>query len=313
MDWLIAFIPTILFAINPTIVNKVGAKGFKQQLGTMIGAVIFAIVVFFITFSTSIKDLSNGNPSIYYIPLFSGFFWSFGQFFQYQVLIYLGTTLGFPLCAGLNIIFNGLVSFFIFHEWQTTNTILLGFFGILTILIGCILTTYVDKSKKSEIDKKKFLLGFISLIISAIFLTIYAAVPKFVTMDGISSSSTLLPQAIGIIIGTIIVTLIMHFKEVKEHKVNNQNEVTKIWDKQLLFSIIPGLLWGAANLALIYAESTLGLAIGFTLSQMCAPLSTFISLVLLKEYKQKTHKELIFVVLGNVIIVAGCITVGFTM
>ena len=55
--------------------------------------------------------------------------------------------------------------------------------------------------------------------------------------------------------------------------------------------MIPGLVWACANIAMIYANKLNGVAIGFTLSQMAVVVSTFATLVILKEKKSK--KELL--------------------
>lgn len=46
MNLLIALIPAICWGLNPTIVGKIGGKPIQQQLGTALGATLFAVVIY---------------------------------------------------------------------------------------------------------------------------------------------------------------------------------------------------------------------------------------------------------------------------
>jgi len=84
----------------------------------------------------------------------------------------------------------------------------------------------------------------------------------------------------------------------------------KKFDAVTFKNMIPGLVWACANIAMIYANKLNGVAIGFTLSQMAVVVSTFATLVILKEKKSK--KELLHTILGTVVVAIGGIMIGFT-
>ena len=104
-------------------------------------------------------------------------------------------------------------------------------------------------------------------------------------------------QAIGMIGGSLVLSL-FESKDIKK------------FDAVTFKNMIPGLVWACANIAMIYANKLNGVAIGFTLSQMAVVVSTFATLVILKEKKSK--KELPYTILGTVVVAIGGIMIGFS-
>ena len=136
--------------------------------------------------------------------------------------------------------------------------------------------------------------GVIILAIAAVGFTGYSCAPTFVGAGGIQA---VFPQAIGMIGGSLILSL-FESKDIKK------------FDAVTFKNMIPGLVWACANIAMIYANKLNGVAIGFTLSQMAVVVSTFATLVILKEKKSK--KELLHTILGTVVVAIGGIMIGFT-
>lgn len=282
MDLLVAVIPAIMWGINPTLVGKIGGKPIQQQIGTALGALVFAVVVFLITSPAITVTVVIGS-------MISGMFWSFGQLLQYKSFQVLGTSKAFAISTGLNLVFNSLFGVIVFGEWNTSINLILGFSALAVIVLGSSLTSYSDDKEKSDLKK-----GVIILIIAAIGFTAYSCSPRFVNAEGIQA---VFPQAVGMTIGSLVLS-IFESKDIKK------------FDSVTFKNIIPGLTWSIANIALIYANQLNGVAIGFTLSQMCVAVSTICSLTILHE--QKSKKELKYTVIGVVLVIIGCIMIGFT-
>ena len=312
MEWgiVVALIPALLWGINPTIVGKIKAKSIQQQLGTTLGASFFALVVFFCTMKQSINDL-QGDYLVLLIPFLSGFFWSIGQLFQYKSFLALGTSTGFALGTGLNLVLNALFSCLVFREWQTGLQYGLGFGAIAVIIVGCFLNSYTVKKEKK--DRVTLLKGLLIVLVADVFLVLYADLPKMVTMKSVQGTSTLLPQAFGMIVGTFLLVLVTHLLERRKKKAEPEFEMTQFFEKKTWLSTIVGLSFGGANIGLIYANQMVGNAIGFTLSQTCVAFSTIFAFLFLKDYQNKTKKELILTILGVLLIVGGCVMIGFAM
>lgn len=312
MEWgiAVALVPALLWGINPTIVGKIKAKSIQQQLGTTLGTSVFALVVFLCTIEQSIADL-QGDFLVLLIPFLSGFFWSIGQLFQYQSFVALGTSTGFALGTGFNLILNALFSCLVFREWQTGLQYGLGFGAIAVIIVGCFLNSYRQDKEKTK--RSALLKGLLIIVVAGIFLTLYAVLPKMVTMKDVQGTSTLLPQALGMIVGTFFLVLVTALLERRKAKEDPQFERTHFFERRTLLSTIVGLSFGGANIGLIYANQMVGNAIGFTISQTCVAFSTLFSFLFLKDYKNKTKKELVLTILGVLLILGGCVMIGFTM
>lgn len=282
MEIVIALIPALAWGINPTVVGKIGGKPIQQQLGTALGALIFAIGVFLFM-----------HPAIT-VPLIigcgiSGLLWSLGQLLQYKSYQLLGTSKAFAISTGFNLIFNSLFGVIVFKEWNTTTKLLLGFGAIAVIIVGAVLTSYSENKEDSDLKN-----GIIILIIAAISFTAYSCAPRFVNAGGIEA---VFPQAIGMIAGSLILSL-FEPKDIKK------------FGSMTMKHMIPGLIWSIANITLIYSNLYNGVAVGFTLSQMCVVVSTICSLLFLNENKSK--KELRNTILGVVLVTIGCILIGCT-
>lgn len=61
---------------------------------------------------------------------------------------------------------------------------------------------------------------------------------------------------------------------------------------------------------MLYANSVVGVATGFSLSQLGVVISTLGAILLLKE--RKTRKEILFVIGGVILVVIGGILIGVT-
>lgn len=282
MELLIALIPALMWGINPTIIGKIGGKPIQQQLGTAFGALIFAIGVFLFTQPAISTAVIIGSA-------ISGLFWSVGQLLQYKSYQLLGTSKAFAISTGFNLIFNSLFGVIVFKEWDTSWKLILGFLALVIIILGAVCTSYSDNKEESNIKS-----GVIILIIAAIGFTAYSCAPRFVNAGGIEA---VFPQAIGMVIGSLALCLF------------EPKDIKKI-DVMTFKHIIPGLIWSVANIALIYANLLNGVAIGFTLSQMCVVVSTICSLLFLNENKSK--KELRYTILGVLLVTIGCILIGCT-
>lgn len=282
MNLLIALIPALCWGLNPTIVGKIGGKPIQQQLGTALGATLFAIVIYVIMHPAL-------TPSLIIGCVISGAFWSVGQLLQYKSYGVLGTGKAFAISTGLNLVLNSLFGVCVMGDWAKANQKIIGFAALAVIICGTVLTSYSDN--KEECDLKK---GVIILLIAAVGFTGYSCAPAFVGAGGIQA---VFPQAIGMIGGSLILSL-FESKDIKK------------FDTVTFKNMIPGLVWACANIAMIYANKLNGVAIGFTLSQMAVVVSTFATLVILKE--KKSHKEFVHTILGTVVVAIGGVMIGFT-
>lgn len=280
MEILVALIPALLWGILPVIVNKLGGKPINQQLGTAFGCGILALGIF-------IFARPEITRAVFLGCMVSGLAWSVGQLMQYKSYVILGTSKAFALSISIEMVLNSLVGVLIFHEWKTSNQLILGFSAIALVILGGNLTAYTSHKGKSDLKK-----GLITLVIGACGFCLWNYAIRFVNADGLPA---IFPQAVGMVIGSLILSLF-------------EDKSIKKFSAVTFKQILPGFIYAGANIALIFANKLNGVAVGYTMAQLCLVIETVLGLLFLHE--EKTPAELKCSIAGAVLITAGCIMVG---
>jgi glucose uptake protein len=279
MDILLAILPAIFWGSIVLFNVKLGGGPYSQTLGTTIGALIFSAVIYFVVHPVL-------TPLIFTVGIVSGLFWAVGQSNQLKTIDYIGVSKTMPISTGMQLVTTSLFGVIVFHEWSTTTTVILGVLALIFIVIGIVLTSL--ESEKNAEQSGQFKKGIITLIISTIGYLVYVVVARLFNVDGWSA---LFPQAIGMLIGGLILTY--------KHKPFN---------KYAIRNIIPGLIWAAGNMFLFISQPKVGVATSFSLSQMGIVISTLGGIFLLGE--KKTKRQLISITIGIVLIILGGVFLG---
>ena len=320
MGYLYGITTALLFGINPSIIGKLKTKALQQQIATAIGYFFLSLIIFFVTFTQNMHDFQNGNVfKILSISFISGFFMGIGSFLQYKALNYLGTSNGFALSTASILVFNGIFSVLIFQDWKTIGALSLGFGSIFLIIFGAFLVSKAqsnaieDLNANSKTDKrKKMIIGIIIVILEGLAFSVNTLSPKFLLNDNVSPYTLILPQAVGYVIATFIIAVIIFFIGLSKKQKDPEYKNEVFFDKRTIPATIVGILGCAANLFLIFSNKEIGTAISNSLSQLCVSFSTVLALIILKEYKGKTKKEVILMVLGAFVVAMGGVAIGFT-
>ncbi|EAE3757212.1 glucose transporter GlcU [Listeria monocytogenes serotype 1/2b] len=281
MNIVIALIPAVMWGIMPLVVSKIGGKPRQQIIGTTFSALAFAIGVFIFT-----------NPeytaTIIIASFISGAFWSLGQMNQFRAFTQVGVSKTMPLSTGMQLVGTSLFGVFAFHEWGTTSKLVLGFSALALIIIGIFLTSYQQhKDENSGQNMKK---GIITLLISSVGYVGYVVITRWFDISGWDA---ILPQAIGMVVAGLLFSI---------------KSEEKRFTKQTWLNMIPGVMWATGNLALLFSNKLVGIATGFSLSQMGVVISTIGGILFLGE--KKTKKELILVIIGVVLVIIGGTMIG---
>lgn len=258
---------------------KLGGGPYTQTLGTTIGALIFSTIIYIVVHPPL-------TPLIFIVGIVSGLFWALGQSNQLKSIDYIGVSKTMPISTGMQLVSTALFGVIVFREWSTTKTIILGVLALIFIVIGIVLTTL--ESEKNEEKSGQFKKGIFTLIISTIGYLVYVVVARLFNVSGWAA---LFPQAIGMVIGGLILTY--------KHKPFN---------KYAIRNIIPGLIWAAGNMFLFISQPKVGVATSFSLSQMGIVISTLGGIFIIGE--KKTKRQLISISIGIILIVLGGVFLG---
>ncbi|WP_338789425.1 GRP family sugar transporter [Metabacillus sp. FJAT-53654] len=281
MGILLALIPALTWGSLVLVSVKLGGNAYSQTLGITIGSLLFAIAMFFY----ADPELS---PIVWSIGLVSGIFWTIGQLNQLASVKFIGVSKTVPISTGMQLVGTTLFGVLLFREWETKLTVILGSISIILIIIGVVFTSTGQKEDKNA--GKSLKKGLFILFISSLGYIGYVIIIRYFEIDGWSA---ILPQALGMVIGASVLTT--------RHKPFN---------KYALKNIVTGCLWAAGNLGLLLSIPRAGVATSFSLSQTGIIISTLGGIFLLGE--KKTKKQIIFVVIGCVLIIAGGVILGYT-
>ncbi|HFK1746855.1 MULTISPECIES: RhaT/GlcU family sugar-proton symporter [Bacillus] len=281
MDILLAILPALFWGSIVLFNVKLGGGPYSQILGTTLGALVFSIGVYIF-----IKPVLT--PVMIIVGIISGLFWALGQANQLKSIDLIGVSKTMPISTGMQLVSTTLFGVIVFHEWPTTTSVVLGVLALLCIIIGIVLTSLQSKEEKNDEQKGNFKKGIVMLLISTLGYLVYVVIIRLFGIDGWSA---LLPQAIGMVLGGILLT----FKH-------------QPFNKYAIRNIIPGLIWAAGNMFLFISQPRVGVATSFSLSQMGIVISTLGGIFILGE--KKTKRQFIAIVIGIIFIIAAGIMLG---
>lgn len=310
MEWIIAFLPMFLFGFNGVFLMKTGADPRQQAMGQMFAALLVAI------FLALFSGLDT-NPSHMLAAFVVGFVLGLGISTQIQSFHYLGVSGAMPLSTGGQLLGVSLVGIFVFQEWVGTPALPVGIVGLILILTGVLLAAWTEPkepetttnlgnvmpaegsvtSRETTTHDSTWRTG---MILTAISVLLLIGFPTLSTLWSVNPLQTMLPQAVGLVLAGFVATFPVFTKGFGPHDTR--------WDVKTLLCIAPGMLWGLGLVAMQYSLLTIGVAIGFALTQLTVIISTFAGIWILKE--KKTPKEMKAITVGVLLLAIGAVLLG---
>lgn len=280
MAIIIALIPAIAWGSIGLVSGKLGGNAYQQTLGMTLGAIVFGI-------GTWLVMRPVLDTKVWLLGILSGLFWVLGQSQQFQSMKYIGVSMTVPMSTGMQLVANTLAGALLFHEWKTGRDVTLGLLALFFLVIGAVLSSRKEKTGDAS-GQTQFAKGIRTLLISTAG---YAGYTIVVDAGNLSATAVVLPQAVGMLLGALLFSY--------GHDAFN---------KATAKNILTGVVWGTGNVFMLIAMSSVGLAIAYSMSQMGIVISTFGSIFLLGEHK--THKEMVWVSWGSILIILGGVVLG---
>lgn len=278
---LIGLGPLLGWGLYPTIASKIGGKPVNQIVGSTLGTLIFAIILFFandLTLPTGI-DLTLG--------IISGIGWASAQILTFKSFELVGSSRAMPITTAFQLIVASLWGVVHLGNWPTITDKLIGALALVLIIIGARFTVWSEK--KDSANSSNIKKAVIILAVGEIGYWLYSAAPQETSITGMNA---FLPQAIGMVIVAVVYSLVIAIKE-------KENALTQVVSYK---QIISGFFFAFAALTyLISAQPNMnGLATGFILSQTSVVLATLTGIWFLGQ--KKTSKEMKITIVGLILI-----------
>ena len=137
-----------------------------------------------------------------------------------------------PISTGMQLVSATLFGVIVFHEWSTTTSVVLGVLALICISLLESFSHLQSNEEKKRRTNRKFQKGIVMLFISTLGYLVYVVIIRLFDIDGWSA---LLPQAIGMVLGGLMLT----FKH-------------QPFNKYAIRNIIPGLIWAAGNMFYLF-------------------------------------------------------------
>lgn len=308
MSILLALIPPLTWGATGIIGTKMGGSAAQQTFGESCGALILGLGVYLFFVNPSGIQVSW---RIWLVGLCSGLFWAVGTAGQFIAYKKMGGSAAFPLSTAAQIVANALLAAAILGEWTTVRVWVFGIISIALVTIGALAIAARSKAEKriSKSHPKSYSEGLLALLVSTIGFALYFIFPNllvrfgFITSrihnanDGINYMTAIVtPQAIGQIIGSILIALfVLH-----EYQ---------LFKMPVVKNFTTGITWAIGNLFMFIsaANPAIGQATATTLSQLGIVVGTFGGIYILHEYK--TADQMVKIVIGTVLVIIGSILI----
>lgn len=288
-DFLLALSPSLILGTMSVLLVVLGGDDRQRILGLMTGGFLTSLI------ATPFLGVT-WTPQSFAIAYASGLLLGWGLFDQTVCLRVLGVSRTMPTSTGLQLVSMSLGGVLLFGEWRQGASSLFGAGTIVALALGVWLASRHEKSESADgLDWPR---GIRLLATSTIGLVAYLLLVQWFGIDG---RTALLPQALGYMTVALILTA-PRFTPWDGPADTRRSART-------LRQVIPGMMWGCAVLILQVSADRVGVATGFTLSQLGILISTPAGILLLGE--SRTRKEMRWTILGVALVICGAVFAGF--
>ncbi len=333
MYFLIALIPAFLYGSMGIVMMKLGGDSRQQTMGVAGGSLTFAIILaMFLGVDT--------DPTKMLVAFAAGVSVGLATFFQLRGFHKIGVSGVMPITTGGQLLGISLLGILLFGEWLGTSALPVGLVGLAMVTSGALLTSWTEPDATGDVEavpyvpvaiedgpahaasargasahaasargapaqtagprisKDQRISGVVDTLISTAF---YIAFPIIIRWWDVDPLRSFLPQSIGLLLAGFIATFPIFTKALGAKDTR--------WSKYSLYAFIPGMMWAAGAVIMQFSQIKVGVAVGFSFSQLSIIIATFGGILILGE--TRTKKEMRLVAIGVALLVIGALVLGY--
>lgn len=288
MDLLIAAVPSLLFGTVSLVIVRIGGDNRQQTVGQLGGGFLFALVA-----TAVIRPTWTAQDLV--VSFLSGVLVGVGIQWLLKSFRSIGVSRTMPVSTGAQLLGISLGGVVLFGEWRHGASLPVGLAALALIILGITLTAWSGGGGDCPgVDWRR---GRIELAVSSVGLIAYVLLIRWFDIDGLTA---LLPQAAGYFATALLLTSPRLSPEL--------GPVDTRWTSTTLKQVLPGMMWGSAVLLMQVSAARVGVAAGFTLSQLGVVISTLGGIWLLGE--TRPAHELVRLLAGCALVLLGAVLIG---
>lgn len=320
MYFLIALIPAFMYGFMGIVMMKLGGDSRQQTMGVAGGGLTLALgLALFLGLDT--------DPTKVLAAFVAGICVGVATFFQLRGFHKIGVSGVMPITTGGQLLGISLLGVFLFGEWLGSAALPVGLAGLALVTSGALLTSWTEPAPKSAdfevvpyvpvvvedgnstqsaassvqgavISQEQRISGIIDTLIATVFFIAFPIIIRWWDVDPLRS---FLPQATGLLLACFIATFPLFTPALGRKDTR--------WSKYSLYAFIPGIMWAIGVVVMQFSQITVGVAVGFSFSQLSIIISTFGGIMILGE--TRTKREMRMVIIGIALLVIGALTLGY--
>lgn len=217
--------------------------------------------------------------------LVSGILWAVGNYLSVKAVSMSGLAKTAPIWMGMVILFSFAFGIIFFQE--EVSFLLMGILGIVALLVGINVVAASGGEKVKGAIK-----GVIFAALAGLLFGFYLIPLK---ISGLQPGEFIFSMSLGILAASWAIFFIrrgpLNFTNVKA-------------------GLASGAIWNVANISSLFAISSLGLAIGFPITQLALLVAVGWGIFYFKEIRKRS--SLVKIILGAVLLVIGAFLLAFS-
>ncbi len=291
VDFAVALAPSLIWGTMSLLLVGLGGDSRQRTMGEVTGALLVSLVL-----APFLGVHWDARTVV--ISLVTGMILGIGIQFQVQAMGHIGVSRTMPISTGGQLIGIGLSGVIFLHEWRAPGALPIGLTALVVLSVGVAVTTWTEgASTPVEGHPPDWTRGRVDLLISTIGLVVYLPIQQAL---GISGVQAMVPQFLGCVLVCLVGTSPRFSPEFGPRDTR--------WSMTTVRQLLPGAMWGVGVILMQTSAGRVGVAMGFSLSQLGVVISTLGGIVVLGE--RRTRRELVAVGVGICLIVIGAILIG---
>lgn len=284
MTLALAVLPSVLFGVMALILGAWPADARRQNVAVLAGAGVVSL-------AASPVVGSSWAPRATALGILAGLMWSAGQVLVLRGFHTWGVSRTMPLTTALQLLLNAAIGVAFLGEWRDPATLALGAVALALIITGAAACSWQEGGGPGPSSA----LRRAGLIATALSALVYGSYAGMLRLAGVSGSDALGPMGVGLLIGAVACVRLIPSS-------------APLVGARSLPAAVAGGVWAVGNAILLHSTTTIGVATGFTLSQLGFVIATIGGVLLLGE--RRSPREGRAAALGIALAVSGIALLG---